>query len=116
MKDSKIKTFYTEKQINLDLKNSISKSPLKPYLLMKVLKEFGWNKYLDIEEEFIPFTNEDFKIAHTSEYIEGFFNGTKGICESNSLPWSKEFAESVRYTNASLYNALKHSILNPNQV
>ena len=117
MKNSKIKVFYTDKQISFDLKKSISKSPLKPYFLMKVYNALGWDKmYFDIEENFNPFTNEDFKIAHTEKYVEGFFTGTPGICETNGLPWNKEFAESVRYTNASLYNALRHSILNPGQV
>jgi acetoin utilization deacetylase AcuC-like enzyme len=48
-------------------------------------------------------------------YVEEFFSG-KGRCSSNALSWSPQFAESVRYTNASLYSAIKNAVTNPSEV
>ncbi len=117
-RNHKIKVFYTDKMVNTDpsIINGCSRSPLKPMLLMKALEGLGISKHLEIESDFAPFEKDDFKIAHTEEYVEAFFNGIEPLCSSNMLPWSKELAESVRYTNASLYEALRHSILNPSQV
>ena len=117
-RNNKIKVFYTEKQVNLN-KNIISttsRSPLKPYLLMKAFEGTGIGQHLEVDGSFEPLTNEDFKKAHIDSYVEGFFNGTPGVCTRNSLPWSPELAASVRYTNSSLYNALRHAYLNPEQV
>jgi acetoin utilization deacetylase AcuC-like enzyme len=117
MKNSKIKVFYTPLQVNTN-KNIIgqtSRSPLKPLLLMKALDGIGFGKNLDIDSSFSPFENEDFKIAHTESYVNDFFKGV-GSCSSNGLPWSQELADSVRYTNASLYNAVRYSYLNPETV
>ncbi len=85
-------------------------------LLMKALDGLGISNHIEVEGGFAPFEMEDFKIAHTEEYVDAFFGGIEPLCSSNMLPWSKELAESVRYTNASLYHALRHSILNPSQV
>ena len=85
-------------------------------LVVKALEGLGLNKYIETEPNFSPFENEDFKIAHTEHYVESFFKGIEPLCSTNMLPWSKELAESVRYTNASLYNAMRYSILNPQQV
>ena len=118
MKDSKIKVFYTPNQVNINpnIIGATSRSPLKPMLLMKALDGLGFSQNLDVDSSFLPFSNEDFKMAHTNEYVEAFFKGQRPLCSSNGLPWSKELADSVRYTNASLYNAVRHSYLNPNQV
>jgi acetoin utilization deacetylase AcuC-like enzyme len=113
----RIKTFYTEKQVCFEniQSGSISKSPLKPYLLMQRIKKKGLNKYFSIKSDFEPFTKEDFTIAHTEMYVNNVFNG-EGNYLSNSLPWSKNLVQSVGYTNASLYEAKKHSILNPESI
>src|ERR1700741_918889 len=118
IRNPKIKVFYTPKQVNTNpnIINAASRSPLKPILLMKALDGLGYSKYLEIESNFAPFENDDFKIAHTEEYVEAFFEGKEPLCSTNMLPWSKELAESVRYTNASLYYAMRYSILNPKQV
>ncbi len=113
----RIKTFYTEKQVcfqNIQ-SGSFSKSPLKPYLLMQRIKKQGLNKHFSIKSDFEPFTKEDFTIAHTELYVNNFFKG-EGNHLSNSLPWSKNLVQSVGYTNASLYEAKKHSILNPESI
>jgi acetoin utilization deacetylase AcuC-like enzyme len=118
MKNSKVKVFYTEKQVNLN-KNIIhttSRSPLKPYLLMKTFQGLGFDKHFEMDGSFEPFNADDFKIAHVPSYVDGFFAGNSSVCSMNGLPWSPELADSVRYTNASLYNAMKHAYLNPDQV
>lgn len=118
MKKSVIKVFYTEKQVNThaNIADALSKSPLKPVLLMKSLDVLGFGKNLDIDPNFLPFKDEDFLLAHTKHYVESFFKGIQPLCQSNLLPWSQELADSVRYTNASLYNAIRHAYLNPEQV
>jgi acetoin utilization deacetylase AcuC-like enzyme len=118
MKNSKIKIFYTPKQVNTNTNiiGTTSRSPLKPMLLMRAFSDLGFDKHFDINSTFEPFTDGDFKLAHTTKYVDAFFKGEQPLCSSNGLPWSKELADSVRYTNASLYNAVRHSCLNPNQV
>ncbi len=113
MKNSKITVFYTPKMVtDFNIHRSYTKSPLKPMLLMKSLESLEqFNNKLDITE-FSPFEPNEFEIAHTKEYVEDFFNG-EGECSSNNIPWSPEFAETVKYTNASLYHALRHAVLNP---
>jgi acetoin utilization deacetylase AcuC-like enzyme len=114
---TKIKTFYTSKQVlKTDSKQNVSKSPLKAKLLLEHINKVGLMDHFDITDDFKPFDNEDFYIAHTKDYVHKFFNGIKPLCESNNLKWSKQFAETVRYTNASLYNAIKFSIENPEKV
>ncbi len=119
MKKSVIKVFYTEKQVNTNaniIDAALSKSPLKPVLLMKALDVLRFGKNLDVDPNFFPFKDEDIRLAHTQNYVESFFKGDQPLCQSNLLPWSQELADSVRYTNASLYNAVRHAYLNPEQV
>lgn len=112
-----IKTFYNPKQVLAHDSNlNFSKSPLKPVLLLEYIKKQGFNNYFEITNEFKPFEKEDFYIAHTKEYVDGFFSGDKEQRSKNGLEWSPQFADSVRYTNASLYNAILNSITNPEQI
>ncbi len=112
-----ILTFYSEKQVCFDnIQNrSFSKSPLKPYLLMKRIEFKKLNNVFTINSDFSPFSEVDFKIAHTETYINNVFRG-EGNYLSNSLPWSKNLVKSVCYTNAALFEAKKHSILHPETV
>jgi acetoin utilization deacetylase AcuC-like enzyme len=112
MHTNKITTFYNEKQA---IKKPIgySHSPLKPYLLMEKLNKSGVSKFLTIKSDFSPFQNEDFEIAHTPTYIKNFFEGKGTSATSNGLEWNKQFAESVRYTNSSLYHAQRYALENP---
>jgi acetoin utilization deacetylase AcuC-like enzyme len=114
VKNKKIKVFYTDKQVCVQdiASKSYSKSPLKPKLLMEYLHNNGFEDNLDIVDDFKPFTPNIFKIAHTEQYVADFFSGT-GYCGANGLPWSKELAESVKYTNSSLYHAIKYACQNP---
>ncbi len=116
MRSSKIKVFYTPKQVlKQDAKRNFSKSPMKPKLLLEYLEEKGLIDNFEIVSGFRPFSNNEFMIAHTKDYVEGFFNGAP-IARSNSLDWSEQFANSVRYTNASLFEAIRNSLVHPEQV
>jgi acetoin utilization deacetylase AcuC-like enzyme len=112
---NKVKVHFNKKQVCVKGINerSFSKSPLKPILYMGDLLDHARTEIqtnIEINGNFKPFRQRDFTNAHTKRYVENFFNGKKG-CESNSLPWSKELAESVRWTNASLYTAIEQSYL-----
>lgn len=117
MRTSKIKTFYTDRQVchqNIS-ETSASRSPQKPALLLKRLKKNGYIKMLDVEAHFEPMSRKDFQIAHTEEYINNVFH-KKGNYASNMLPWSKELIESLPYTTASLYHAKKYALAYPETV
>ena len=111
----KIKTFYSSKQVCHKMDSSFSKSPLKPYLLMKKIKEKNYDKYFDIEENFEPIKKEDFLIAHTEEYVNNVFN-KKGNYVTNGLPWSKELVKSLHYTTGSLLAAKRWAIEHPEEL
>jgi acetoin utilization deacetylase AcuC-like enzyme len=110
----KVKVFYTPKQVltHDSISMSTSKSPLKPKLLMENFEKLSLTKFMDIDGTFAPYEQSEFRIAHHDSWIKTFFEGLSGR-ENNGIPWSKELTETVRYTNASLYNAIRHSILNP---
>lgn len=112
-----IATFYTEKQVCFDAirERSFSQSPLKPYLLMERINNSELSASFEIHDDFEPFKFDDFALAHTKTYINNFFNKT-GNYESNHVPWSENLAESVCYTNSAMYQAIKHSISNPEQL
>lgn len=116
-RESKILTFYTEKQVCFDSikEKSYSQSPLKPYLLMERIKASKYKDMLEIKSDFEPFVFEDFLIAHTERYVRNVFEG-KGNYNSNGIPWSKNLVESLTYTNSALYNSIRHAYLNPQQV
>lgn len=107
------KTFYSEKQ-SLYESIGLSLSPLKPYRLMKKLHELNLLSLFIIENQFDPFNDEDFLTAHSPHYVKNFFLGNTPYVNMNGLRWSEYFAESIRYTNSSLYNAQRFAILNPN--
>lgn len=80
---------------------------------MDNLEKAGLYPYIDIDSTFAPFRREDFLVAHTPEYIDAVLTGNDtNLRSTNSVPWSLELAETVKYTNASLYNAIKYSIEN----
>lgn len=113
----RIRTFYTPKQVlQTDDEENYSKSPLKPKLLLEYIEKQNLSGYFEITSSFEGFKDEDFLIAHHERYVKSFFKGLQPLCESNGLKWSEQFADSVRYTNASLYHAIKHSINNPDEV
>jgi len=94
-------------------KHEPSQSPIKPRLLFQYLVQQGLLQHFITNERWKPFRNEEFLIAHDPAYVEVFFAGVRPLCESNGLSWSRHFAESVRYTNASLYHAIEYAVLHP---
>jgi hypothetical protein len=111
----KIKTFFKDEQVP-SFRVGYSRSPEKPRLLLeKIKKNPDLFKYFNFCD-FKPFNRDDFKMVHDRQYVDDFFEGNKPLCDSNGLTWNKEFADTVRYTNSSLYNAQKESIIDPNVV
>jgi len=116
MRSNKIKVFYNPKQVlSADAKKNFSKSPLKPKLLLDHLADNGLADHLTMVSNFRPYNAYDFQIAHTVEYVNSFFKGGY-LASTNGLAWSQQFADSVRYTNASLWEAIKNSLVNPDEV
>lgn len=92
---------------------------MKPKLLMEYLEKEGVSSFFETNSDFLPFETADFLIAHERKYVEGFFQGEAPYATSNGLlgiEWSASFANSVRFTNSSLYHAIRQSILQPEQI
>jgi acetoin utilization deacetylase AcuC-like enzyme len=113
MYEQKIKTFFKKEQVP-PIRVGYSRSPEKPKLIIEKIKKNSDLKNLFEFCDFQPFEKDEFKLVHHEEYVEDFFNGVKPKCEYNGLNWDPQFADTVRYTNASLYEAQKRSIINPN--
>ena len=112
-----IKVFYNKNQsISRGIASSPSRSPEKPKLLLNYLENRDLLRHFSFHSDFPPFTDEDFLIAHTQEYVSAFFNGEHPLCSTNCLSWSPELAESTRWTNSSLYHAIRHSVENPENI
>lgn len=111
---NKIVAYYNSLQVlqeNIAL--SESKSPLKPKLVMEDLMKIA-SKYVEIKSDFKPFIKEDFYIAHMKNYVNEVFNfNQSGKKLASDIPWSNELVTSLTYTSASLYRAIKHSIMHP---
>ncbi|MBN1950920.1 MAG: hypothetical protein JW801_06925 [Bacteroidales bacterium] len=118
MKHPQIKTFYTQKMSLTQENDNSSQSPEKPKRLIEFLSREGLLEYFNIEDDFTPYEVEDFYIAHTKEYVDSFFSDDLGKRYKRllGLTWNKEFADTTRFTNASLYHAILTSIKNPDQV
>ena len=117
-KNPVIRTFYTEK-MSLSIKNDNSSlSPEKPEKLIDYLAENNLIDHFIIEGSFKPFENEDFYVAHNKDYVDSFFSDDldRRYKTLLGLKWCREFADSTRYTNASLFYSLLYSIENPDVV
>ena len=115
-RDPAIHVFYRPEQVlAVDRPENFSKSPQKPRLLLEFLSRHGLDRHLVRHDDWPTFQREDFLLAHTPEYVDAFFAGQRPLCESNELAWSEQFADSVRYTNASLYHAIEHALAHPEQ-
>ncbi len=117
MREKSVRTFYSPEQtLNKPEPGNFSRSPEKPALLMDKIDKEGLSDFFEIEGNFTPLSREDFLIAHTQSYIDAFLKGEKPLCESNLLRWSPELVRAVTFQSASLYEAIKASIINPDQV
>lgn len=111
--------FYRPEMAPPALERAESRSPLKPRLLMQYLAEKALTPHLTVHGDFGPLTDEHFRVAHTAEYVAGFFAGEPPHSTGHGtlgIGWTPEFADSVRYTNASLYHAVRHALDHPEQV
>lgn len=90
-------------------------TPAKPKLMMDYLERKDLSEYFLIDGDFPPFDTEDFYIAHTKEMVDNFFDKGKTSRILN-IEWSPEYAESVRYENASLYYAIRYAVQHPEEV
>ena len=116
-RDLAIHVFYRPEQVlAVDSPENFSKSPQKPRLLLEFLSRHGLDRHFVRHDDWLPFQREDFLLAHTPVYVDAFFAGRRPLCESNELTWLEQFADSVRYTNASLYYAIEHAVAHPEQV
>ena len=116
MRSKQIKTFYHPSQVlQKGGYSNYSKSPLKPKLLIEYLEKKSLLSNFSLTKSFNRFGNSDFEIAHTRDYVRDFFRGGPKS-SSNGLGWNPQFADSVRYTNSSLYSAIRNSVVNPQEV
>lgn len=117
MKEKKIRVFYRPEMCPPVLgEGSESKSPLKPKLLLDFIGKQNLSAHFELSGDFLPFTNGEFYLAHTTAYVDGFFEGKQPYASGDGLlgiDWSPEYADSTRYTNASLYQAIAASIQSP---
>ncbi|KOY87954.1 hypothetical protein AD998_19050 [bacterium 336/3] len=116
MRNAQIYTFYHENMVLKNNGKNVSKSPQKPKLLLNFLERNKLSGHFTIKDDFKPFSQEEFYLAHTREYVDGFFAGKRLWTKSSNLDWSPQFAETIRYTNASLYHAIKFALENPEKV
>jgi acetoin utilization deacetylase AcuC-like enzyme len=116
-RDPAIHVFYCPEQVLASGgEANFSKSPQKPGLLLEFLSQHGLDHYFVRHDGWPPFERAEFLLAHTADYVDAFFNGRQPQCSSNGLEWSEQFADSVRYTNASLRHAVQHAVMHPERV
>lgn len=113
-----IKTYYSPKMTYSGHGLNTSKSPKKPGLMVEYINQSEFATHINIINEFKPFNKQDFYIAHHKEYVDSFFSDElkRRYRRMLGLTWDKELAESVRYTNASLYYAILNSIKTPKEI
>jgi hypothetical protein len=109
MKSPSLSTFYNPKMsLDQEFVKGYTLTPAKPRLIMEYLERKKLMEYFKIIGDWPPFDREDLYIAHTREMVDNFFDKGKTSRILN-IQWSPEYAESVRYENASLYLSLIHS-------
>ncbi|MBE0676264.1 MAG: hypothetical protein IH591_16530, partial [Bacteroidales bacterium] len=113
LKLPRIRAFYTPlMSLEPGVVESYSQSPAKPKLFMEYLRQKDLLKYLDIQVDFPLLERKDFYVAHTRELVDNFFD--KGLTNRMlHIKLTPEYAETVKYTNASLYSAIKYAVQNP---
>jgi len=116
LKSPNLRTFYHPNMALVPEKlKGYAQTPAKPKLLMDYLDRKSLLEYFLIENNFAPFSKEDFYIAHTREMVNDFFDKGK-TRKILHIEWSPEYAESVRYENASLYHSVKYAVQHPKEV
>lgn len=118
LKAPQIETFYTERMSYTSQDENSSLSPEKPKRLIDFLNKENLLHHFSITDTFPAFEKEDFYCAHHKKYVDSFFsdNLERPYKTLLGLHWTKLFAETTRYTNASLYHSIRNSITHPNRV
>ena len=115
--DAQVDIFYRpEVSLREGAGRNFSKTPSKPQRFVEHVAAAALAPYVRIRSDFEALENADFERAHTAAYVEAFFAGREPYARSNGLAWSRAFAESVRYTSASLVHAVEGAIANPRRV
>ena len=95
--------FYTDRQ-NAPHNDSFSPSAGKPKLFIDRIRD----KYpVTIHSEWQPFERSDFYLAHDPAYVDAILDGQKSNGFGNTSP---EIAQTLYYTNASLYHAARFAL------
>lgn len=108
--------FRKEMAVSKSKLGSRSESPSKPIRLMEHIQNRDSKHNFNIIGNFKPYTANDFNLAHDKYYVYNFFRGRKSAINEININWSKEFAISLKYTNASLYHSILNSINNPKTI
>lgn len=117
-REGRIRAFYRPQMVPADDTGTenYSKSPQKPVRMMAFLEKEDLLGDFLVDADWPPFAREDFLLAHTADYVDDFFAGKQPRCDSNWFHWTPSLAESVRWTNTSLYQAIRHALLHPQEV
>jgi acetoin utilization deacetylase AcuC-like enzyme len=116
MKNPRLHTFYHPKMsVNPENLTGYTLTPAKPRLMIEYLEKKGLMEYFLLDDNFAPMPREDFYIAHTKEMVDNFFDKGK-TSKILHIKWTPEYAESVKYENASLYHAIRYAVQHPEEV
>ena len=116
VKKPRIHTFYHQKMsVNPENLTGYTQTPAKPRLMMEYLDKKGLFEYFLQDDNFPPMSRDDFYIAHTKDMVDNFFDRGK-TSKILHIKWTPEYAESVKYENASLYHALRYAVQHPEEV
>lgn len=100
----RVPVFYNPK-MSVSFPGHTSQSTIKPKLFTAGLSERF------VVKDFEPVNFEDFKLAHTDDYVEQLATGGE-LGSSSGFDWNPEYAQSLRYTVGSMRSAIMHSISN----
>lgn len=102
-----IKVFYNTKQNVPDEIELASPSPSKPQKVIKRFKKV-FSDQIEIVDDFIPFSPEIISRVHDPSHVMNILNGIK---KNGFGTTHKEIAESLKWTNASFYNAARCALI-----
>ena len=116
MKSPRLRTFYNP-LMSMDPENpgEYTYNPAKPRLIMEYLERKGLIENFHTEGDFPPLSREDYYIAHTKEMVDNFFDRGK-TSRILGVKWTPEYARATTYEGASLYQAIRYAVQNPEEV
>lgn len=92
-----------------------SRSPAKPRAWMEHLGRHGLRDQALEMCQVTPLERRDFELAHEPEYVQGYFEAGART-DVLGLTWTPALAESVRWTNGSLYQAVRRAVVEPERI